>query len=172
MFFALWPDRTALAILDQAARDAAQRFGGRPTQPKTLHLTLAFIGDVALDRLPALHEAAGHVAWQPFAFTLDRLGFWGHNRILWAGSGRNEPALAGLVRSLVGELQGVGAKVDGGSRPFVPHVTLVRKVRENPMELPSLPAVRWECREFALVRSRLTAAGSGYETIGRWAARQ
>lgn len=168
VFFALWPDAVVLATLDQAAREGAARLGGRVTKPETQHLTLAFLGDVTLDSLPALHEAAGRVACPAFAFTLDRLGFWRHNRILWAGSSRNERALAGLVRDLVSEIQAVGGKVDGGSRPFVPHVTLVRNVRENPLELPALPAVGWECRDFVLVRSRLSARGAAYETLGRW----
>jgi len=168
VFFALWPDEAALDVLDRVAREGASRFGGNATRRETQHLTLAFLGDVPLDRLPALNEAAGRVVAPAFAFTLDRLGYWRHNRILWAGCSGNEPALAGLVRRLVGELQAVGARVDGGSRPFVPHVTLVRKVRENPLALPDLPAVRWTCHEFVLLRSRLSAAGAAYETLGRW----
>jgi len=168
VFFALWPDSTTLDRLDRAAVDAAARFGGRASQRETQHLTLAFLGDVALDRLPALHEAAGRVVSPAFAFSLDRLGFWRHNRLLWAGCGRAEPALVSLVHCLVGELQALGAKVDGSGRPFVPHVTLVRNVRENPLELPALSAVRWQCRDFVLVRSRLSARGAAYETLGRW----
>ena len=168
VFFALWPDAEALDILDRAAIDGAARFGGRATKRETQHLTLAFLGDVILDRLPTLHEAAGRVACPAFRFSLDRLGFWRHNRILWAGSSHDERPLAGLVHGLVQEIRGVGGKVDGGSRPFVPHVTLVRNVRDNPQELPPLAAVAWECREFVLVRSRLSARGAAYETLGRW----
>lgn len=168
VFFALWPTATVLDSLDRAARDGAARFGGRPTKPETQHLTLAFLGDVALDRLSALHAAAGRVNRPMFNFTLDRLGFWRHNRILWAGSSQNERSLTALVRDLVAEIQVAGGRVDGGSRPFTPHVTLVRNVRDNPLELPPLPAVGWECCDFVLVRSRLSAQGAAYEILGRW----
>lgn len=171
VFFALWPDPPLVAALASAAADGARRWGGRVTAPETLHLTLEFIGEVALDRLAALRGAADAVAVAPFDLVLDRLGFWRHNRIFWAG-GEANPGLTALVRELGLHLAaaGFGGRNGGksGGRPFVPHLTLVRNVRTPPVELPPFGPVRWECQEFVLVRSRLSAAGSAYEVLGRW----
>lgn len=169
VFFALWPDDNVRARLQRAAIDGARRFGGRAMQPETLHLTLAFIGDVDLDRLPALHAAAAEVSAGAFRLDLDRLGFWAHNRILWAGSSRPEPELSRLAGRLGESLLAAGWATDAaGGRPFAPHITLVRKLACKRPELPEFEAVAWDCQEFALVRSRLSSRGAAYETIGRW----
>lgn len=169
VFFALWPPAEVRRGLEQAAADSARLFGGRAMRPETLHLTLAFIGDVALDRLPALHAAADEVRSPAFRLCLDRLGFWGHNRILWAGSRDSCPGLTALAGKLAGSLRTHGWPTgirDG--KDFAPHVTLVRKVVAGKPELPAIPAMDWDCDSFVLARSRLAASGSAYEIIGRW----
>lgn len=169
VFFALWPDDRVRAGLHRAAVEGARRFGGRAMQPETLHLTLAFIGDVSVDELPRLQEAAAGVEGKAFRLTIDRLGFWGHNRILWAGSREPVPALSGLAHSLARELQAAGysSGIRAG-QSFAPHVTLVRNVAERRPELLGQEALGWDCGEFVLVRSRLSPRGSNYEIIGRW----
>lgn len=169
VFFALWPDEGVRAGLHRAALDGAKRFGGRATARESLHLTLAFIGDVPPDDLPRLHEAAAGVEGEPFRLTLDRLGFWGHNRILWAGSGDAVAGLTRLAHSLAERLQDAGyASGIKTGRPFVPHITLVRNVSDRHPELPALTPMDWACDEFVLVRSRLSSRGAAYETIGHW----
>lgn len=169
VFFALWPDERVRARLQQAAIDAARRFAGRAMQPDTLHLTLAFIGAVDLDQLPALHAAAAEASGSAFRLTLDRLGFWPHNRVLWAGSSRTEPELSGLALSLADRLKAAGWPTDvGGGRPYAPHITLVRNVGTRRPELPELDPIAWDCREFVLVRSRLSSRGAAYEILAHW----
>lgn len=169
VFFALWPDDRVRAGLHRAALDGARRFGGRAMQSDTLHLTLAFIGNVPVDDLAKLEDAAAGVQAPAFRLTLDRLGFWEHNRILWAGSRGADTGLTQLASSLAGRLQaaGYGTGIKAG-RPFAPHVTLVRNVPDKRPELPEIPALEWDCDHFVLVRSRLSSRGSAYETIGRW----
>lgn len=169
VFFALWPDDKVRAALHRAALDGARRFGGRSMRPETLHLTLAFIGDVALDRLPALHDVAAGLDCAAFGMTLDCLGFWEHNRIMWAGSRQAVGGLSSLAARLAETLQAAGwsTGVKAG-RPFAPHVTLVRNIGVKRPDLPALPAVEWGCESFVLMRSRLAAGGSAYETLGRW----
>ncbi|MBS1188993.1 MAG: 2-5 ligase [Rhodocyclaceae bacterium] len=169
VFFALWPDDRVRKALHQAAVDCARRFGGRAMQPETLHLTLAFIGDVPLEDLPRLQEAAAGVDGSAFRLGFDRLGFWGHNHILWAGSRQADPALSAVAHGLAGRLEAAGypSGIKTG-RPFAPHVTLVRNVVNKHPELPELPSVDWACQEFVLVRSRLSGQGAAYETVARW----
>lgn len=169
VFFALWPDDRGRAALHRAALDGAKRFGGRPMRADTLHLTLAFIGDVPVDRLPALRAAADRVDSAAFDMTMDSVGFWAHNRILWAGSRQGCAGLAALAKGLQQSLLAAGwATGDKAGRDFAPHVTLVRKVEAVPRELPGLVPLVWRCERFVLVRSRLSSSGSAYETLGHW----
>lgn len=169
VFFALWPDNKVRSGLHRAAVDGARRLGGRAMQAETLHLTLAFIGNVPVDDLPKLAEAAARVEAPAFRLILDRLGFWEHNRILWAGSRVGEAGLSQLANSLAGRLQAAGYATDiKAGRPFAPHITLVRNVAEKRPQLPELSSMEWDCDGFVLMRSRLSTRGSSYETIGRW----
>lgn len=169
VFFALWPDDRVRAALHQAALDGAKRFGGRAMRPDTLHLTLAFIGDIAFDRLQALHAAAAEVDCAAFAMTLDCLGFWAHNRILWAGGKRGCDGLSILANRLAESLHARGWPTGLKSgRPFAPHVTLVRNVVAKHPELPDLRPLDWKCERFVLMRSRLSSSGAAYEILGQW----
>jgi len=169
LFFALWPQPELRNSLHRAAADAARCFGGRATRADSLHLTLAFLGDVPVADLPRLQDAASRVTCDAFRLPVDQLGFWGHNRILWAGSKAPVPGLSRLADCLAGELHtaGCGARPEAG-RPFAAHVTLVRKVEERPTQMPAFPSLAWDCRDFVLVRSCLSPRGSSYEVVGRW----
>lgn len=147
------------------AAEAAARLGGRATRRDTIHLTLAFLGDVPESRLAELGEVAAAVRGAAFDLRLDRLGYWQHNHLLWAG-GETPAALTALHGALRKALAAGGFKVDGEGRSFAPHVTLVRKLpptcglaagQEAPM-----PTLAWSCQRFFLVRSRLLSSGSDY----------
>ncbi len=165
LFFALWPDRAEARALHEAGRALQGASGGRLSRRETLHLTLAFLGDTPLARLPELESLAGAVRLPPFTFTLARYGWWKHNRIAWAMPEEPSVPLAVLAAALGEGLRERSVPFD--AKPFVPHVTLVRRAERAPGAL-ALPAVRWAAREFVLVRSRLDGAGAAYETLGRW----
>jgi 2'-5' RNA ligase len=147
------------------AAEAAARLGGRATRRDTIHLTLAFLGDVPESRLAELGEVAAAVRGAAFDLRLDRLGFWQHNHLLWAG-GEKPVALELLHRALRDALGQAGFMVDGLGRDFAPHLTLVRKVPPDSGlaagQLKSIPALPWHCERFSLVYSRLSSAGSDY----------
>ena len=71
IFFALWPDAGARDALSALARDTAAQTGGRAPSAGNLHLTLAFLGDVAAARIAALHALGPAVAAAVPPFTLD-----------------------------------------------------------------------------------------------------
>ena len=164
VFFALWPPAELAATLAGAARDFAHQAGGRPSRQDTLHLTLAFLGDVPISRLPELQAAAESVRGQAFALTLDHFGLWQHNRIFWAGC-TTPPPLAALVHELKTALAASGFSVADANRPFVPHMTLVRKVARLQTPVAQCAPQQWMCREFVLVRSRVAASGADYEVL-------
>jgi 2'-5' RNA ligase len=139
----------------------------------TLHLTLAFVGDVDEDELPALcaiAETARAGLQPPHSLLLDRLGYWPQKRILWATSAQPPPALEALAGRLAGGLREAGHRLP--LRPFAPHVTLLRKAGALPPApasdvLQDMPQP-WHFDRFCLLRSRLSANGAAYETLAAW----
>lgn len=176
VFFALWPEPLLARQLQALAEAGAAAGGGRPMGRDTLHLTLAFIGDVAADLLPQLLEVGRQLAGQtafPLEFSLDRFGYWRHNRILWTGCTGAVPALQTLAADLAAALRQRGFALE--QRPYLPHVTLVRRAaRAEAAELWAAARnaaprpLQWQAREMCLLRSRRDAAGAAYETLGRW----
>jgi 2'-5' RNA ligase len=167
LFFALWPPAPVARSLANQADALAERSGGRATRRETIHLTLAFLGDVGEAQLPAVLETARAVAAAPFELKLDRLGFWRHNRLIWAGCESIPPELQTLVNGLREGLRAASLPCDA-SQAFVPHVTLVRKVGDSRPVLPYLEPPGWLCDRFALVRSQLDLHGAGYETVAEF----
>lgn len=168
MFFALWPPEEIAQQLAGIAAEFAEQAGGRPTRQETIHLTLAFLGDIAVERLPDLQRVAGEVRASAFDLVLDRLGVWRHNRLFWTGCTTTPPALADLSSSLVYALQAAGFAVASAKRHFTPHITLVRKVAALEAALPACEPLSWRCDKFVLVRSQLSVAGSAYRTIAEF----
>ncbi|HNJ75389.1 MAG TPA: RNA 2',3'-cyclic phosphodiesterase [Azospira sp.] len=165
LFFALWVPPACAGTLHAMAGAVVGRSGGRLMREDTLHLTLAFLGDIAERRLPALMDHAAGLSLPRVPVCLDRLGFWAQNHILFAGSSAPDPALGALADSLQESLKEAGFLAE--TRAFVPHVTMLRKLL-HPGKLPALPAQAWEAEEFALVRSWRSDRGAAYETVARW----
>ncbi len=168
VFFALWPPPEVARQLSAVADSFAKCAGGRPTRQATVHLTLAFIGDVSLERLPDLERAARNVRAEAFDLTLDQFGLWHHSRIFWAGSSVVPPALVKLAGALSAELQTAGFTVADAHRNFTPHVTLVRKAKALGAPLPPGQTLPWPCTKFVLVRSQLSASGASYQTLAEF----
>lgn len=168
VFFALWPDEEAGSHLAALGNELAGR-SGRVMPPAALHLTLAFIGAVAPDRIAVLDEVAAAVRADVFDLSLDRLGFWPQRGILWAGCRMPPAPLRDLAHSQKNGLRAAGFAIDQGPTVApVPHVTLARRV-----SCPSLPRlgtpIRWQVGEFALVESHLQPSGANYRTLHRYA---
>jgi 2'-5' RNA ligase len=164
LFFGLWPDdaaRQALRVLQQERGPAS----GRKVHPEDLHLTLAFLGPVAEDRLACLEAAAELVSAEPFELVLTRLGHWRGPRVAWAAPEQTPPDLASLVDQLWQGLVECGFERE--ARPFSAHVTLARKVRPF-RTLPLADPIVWEAREFVLVTSLSVPEPPRYKVLRRW----
>lgn len=110
-----------------AARLAAPR--ARWVAADGVHLTLAFLGAVALDRVPAVGEATARAAarHRPLDLVVRGAGTFGRPsspRVLWLGVDGDLRALASLQRDVTGELEPLGFPRD--ERAFTPHLTLAR----------------------------------------------
>jgi 2'-5' RNA ligase len=163
LFFAIVPAEDALRELARAAADIAAGTGGRAMAGDKIHLTLAFLGEIAEDRVPDARAAASAVRARPFTLVLDRLGSFRRAGVAWAGASMPDPELLRLQGTLAVHLEARGFALE--VRPFAPHVTLARKV-ERPLAARELEAVGWRVTDFTLVRSNLETGK--YETLERY----
>lgn len=168
VFFALWPDPDVRAALMRQGLEMHRALGGKLTRAESVHLTLVFLGDLALAHLLRLQGCAAAVRFEPFELRLEGAGCWRHNNLGWVGPSQTPPALARLVAGLEAALSGEGFRFD--RRPYAAHITLLRKARCAPMQA-AMPAIDWPVAEFVLVRSERNSEGSRYTVVDRWAAR-
>lgn len=173
VFFALWPSPALAVVLADLASAMASRFGGRPTRTDTVHLTLAFLGEVPESALPTLCAIAAGIKVPPFELLIDRLGYWPHHQLLWAGCSTSPAALLDLVNGLQQNLGAAGFAPDRAERRFTPHISLLRKVPhisapESDDPLPKIQPLPWRCSRWVLVRSHATAPGSNYEVMAEF----
>lgn len=101
----------------------------RQVAPERMHLTLAFLGDVAPDVVPcaaaALEEAARR--HRSFCLSFDQLGRFpasGPPRVVWLGVGEGRAA----VVALAGDIRAALARraIGHDAKPLEAHVTLAR----------------------------------------------
>lgn len=148
--------------------------GARWTRPDGRHLTLAFLGEVADDRVgdvgaAVAEAAAGH---QPFEAAFDALGGFPslrRPRVLWVGLGRGGDAMAGLAVSVQRTLEPEGYVPE--DRPFRPHLTVARfKTPRTIGELPAVdvPASAFVVADVTVFRSQLHPHGARYIALQRF----
>jgi 2'-5' RNA ligase len=166
LFFAIWPTAETAAGLHRWAKRLERDCGGRAVRAEAIHLTLAFLGEVAGERAAAAADAARRARVAPHLLLLEEAHCWARNRIVWAGPREMPAALAALARSLDEALTDRGFRLE--RRPFAAHVTLLRKAGVS-RRLPPLPRLEWPVAEFCLVRSTLDAKGSRYQIVERFA---
>lgn len=165
VFLALEPPDELRARLGALADLAQAHCGGRRVPDESLHLTLAFLGEVEAARAEALaawlqSESPAGGEWR-----LDRWGAFRRPGIVWVGSKAPDPALGTLQTRLWDGLEALGH----GGRPtrFVPHVTLLRRARR--LSIEALPPVElaWRWRRLTLLRSFTLEDGPRYEVLAR-----
>ena len=166
----MWPPPAQAERLAALAGDCVHRFGGLATRQETIHLTLAFLGEVPEVLLPVLLARVQAVRTAGFDLCIDRLGYWRHNRLLWAGCVAPPDGLLALATDLREALRDVGILLDDAARRFTPHLTLVRKVPEKsvPPVLPDIEPVCWQGEGFVLVESQLSATGAIYRPLAKF----
>jgi len=165
LFYALWPDKRVNILLAKAAQRIHRAVGGNCAREESIHLTLAFVGDVDEARLTELLKPPAELTVDRFTLTLDRWGCWPRNGIAWVAPSRTPAQLHELAAGMAAWLRGVGFEME--IRRYDPHVTLVRKAKCVPLP-DSMPQIQWDVADFILVRSKLAPDGARFETVGRW----
>ena len=131
-----------------------------------LHLTLAFLGDVRVERIAELAAMAHALGGgPPFELAIDTHGYWRHNRIVWAGAARCPAPLRELVARLARALQATGFQCD--AREYAPHITLLRGAHRAPRS-HCAGTIAWQTAEFTLARSARRDGALVYEVVNRW----
>jgi len=167
--------------LDQL--QAQLKSGNQPwvkwVDPYSIHLTLKFLGNVAVDRIDpitaAMEEATQGVS--PLHLEVKDLGVFPNLRrvqVVWVGVSGEVDKLARLQQRLESNLAGLGFTPE--RRRFTPHLTLARlRDRASPDEREGLgkliastkfeAAYTFPVDAISLMRSQLTREGAIYSKI-------
>ncbi|MFN0094438.1 MAG: RNA 2',3'-cyclic phosphodiesterase [Dehalococcoidia bacterium] len=147
-------------------------------RPDGIHVTLKFLGEVPVKKLPAIKLAIQEavVGHSPFELELDNIGTFGGReglRIMWMGVAGDVLRLEALVRAVNAALAVVGFEPE--RRPFRPHLTLGRVRDEIPTRQRAeievavgktpVPPVSWRTAQVSLMRSRMTMQGAMYDVL-------
>ena len=124
-FFALWPDAPAARALEALGDCLAARCGGKAVPAAKIHLTLAFLGDIGAERVEEAAAAGASIETVPFDVAFDTIGWFRGAKVAWAGCANPAPGLLALHRRLDEALRRRRFVLE--SRPYTPHLTLVRK---------------------------------------------
>lgn len=169
----------AIAMPEHVAKDlaalTAHLRAGRAVAPEDLHLTLAFLGDVSLAQLDALHLGLQMLHVAPFPVRLAGLDLPDPNapRSVYIRADGGAP-LADLHARVQRAVRGAG--IDLARSRFRPHVTLARFGRHPGPQAMSLLGGGLAARAdvalapftvagFALYRSILHQGGAEYEIL-------
>jgi RNA 2',3'-cyclic 3'-phosphodiesterase len=168
LFFALWPTDAVRAQLAAAAQSYAEF--GRAIAARNLHVTVAFLGAVAEERLDHVVEIARSTQKLTldgkFMLHLDRLEFWRRSSLIALTATQVPPELLKIVDGLRAGLRERGFELQEHDA-FRPHVTLVRDVARGPAAAAVTP-VQWPVESFALVESQVGQRGSQYSVLDEW----
>ncbi len=142
---------------------AHARCGGRRMPDESLHLTLAFLGEVEAAQAAVLVDWVNRLAVPPGEWRLNAWGRFQRPGIVWVGSQAPDTALAALHRRLWSQLEELG--ITGRPSRYVPHVTLLRRAERLETEGLSVPALTWRYHRLELIQSITDARGSHYVSL-------
>jgi 2'-5' RNA ligase len=150
----------------------------RWVRPEGVHLTLKFLGETPVERVPAIEGALAEVVdgAAPFRLALGKLGTFGNRRgprVLWldiAGDAQRLKDLQAMVERAL-----IEAGFPPEERQYSPHLTLARVPQPSgpgmaervtrALDAVAAPRAEFEVREVALIRSILQPGGAVYERL-------
>ena len=165
LFFAAMPDPVAREQIAAVSQSLSLEPGARRLPRENYHMTLAFVGDVAVSQLPVLLEVGAAQKEHAFSVTVDACEYWPKPGAIVAAARCVAVELHRLWRQLHHELaEHVGTLESERLRP---HVTLARKVSQPPV-LQAMSAFDWRVRDFCLMRSDTSGIRSAYTVVDTW----
>jgi RNA 2',3'-cyclic 3'-phosphodiesterase len=159
LFLALWPDPTVRAALRQWRDGWTWPRAATPVHPDKLHLTLHFLGNIPVVRVPELVQGLG-LPLRPFELSFGQARLWPHGIAVLEPDADADPGpLLDLQASLGEALQRLAFQVE--ERQFRPHVTLARRANGATPPLQG-PEIHWHVDRYALMESH---PGAGYSVV-------
>ena len=145
-------------------RSSLGHLEGRPIAAQNFHLTLMFLGEVAVTQLPGICAAAAlvRVPGEPLRVRLDQLQAWHRAGMLLLVPSEPAPALLQLVYALQQAMLALGF-VDA-PREYRAHLSLVRDFHAPVPEADSAPDFVLDARHFVLFESHK----GRYRALAQW----
>jgi 2'-5' RNA ligase len=167
LFFGLWPDPLVRECIATELAELVDGLDGRQLPPANYHVTMAFLGEVAITDLAEIQAAAQRVRVVPFELQLTHTGYWPNTQIAWLGADGCPPELSGMVNALTTELIAIG--IQPQTEPYEPHVSLARRA-SGCAQIRLAAPISWQVDGFALLRSEISAEGSVYTQLEQYSA--
>lgn len=151
LFFALWPDQQVRQALSESCSGLSSLVGqGKLVNPLNLHITLHFLGNIPVGKIDCFIRQAQSVKADCFQLSINQCGFFKKPKICWLGPAETPAALNLLHKQLGKQIQHCGFQPE--HRPYRPHVTMVRKIKQAIK--PELnDVIHWQVNRFVLVES-------------------
>ncbi len=139
---------------------------GRAVPAVNLHTTLLFLGQCEPHQLAGLLEMSDQLDSPAFTIRYQQFGIWPKPGIAFVAPLSIDAALQALVARLKQQAQRLELAVD--KRPYRPHITLLRGVRET-LAAPLQPLdLSWHCSRFCLYQSLQHDGGVRYQPLACW----
>ena len=135
----------------------------KPVPEQNYHLTLAFLGNAPREAIPNIIAAARGMHFEAFTLRLDGFACWSRSQIAWLGPQQCPKALKCLVNNLWTALEPLGFKPN--PRPFVPHVSIARRVSGATDVHLETETIEWTVDDFVLVKSKTLPTGAVYTPL-------
>ncbi len=171
LFVAIRPPE---AVIDALIDTMEAVENARWQDEEQLHLTLAFLGDVAERDVGDVAAALASVEFAPFPLTISGTGHFERKGLvhsIWAGV-EEQPSLTGLQKRVATACRPVAPQME--ARRYVPHITIARFSRHS-ADIPAWLALNAPLRldpfmveSFSLFESHLSHGPARYEELERF----
>jgi 2'-5' RNA ligase len=181
LFIALPVPEAVMAELKRAQAELRDRLPGdcvRWTRPEQMHLTLRFLGNVAVDRVDALGQALGKAChdFSPLHLRAERIGFFPpmrHPRVIWASVHDDQEQLGALQKAIGGAADPF--TLEKAEKEFRAHLTLGRTENIKTSQARVLAEIAdgmvnrdfgdWTADKVEIMRSEFSSGGSRYSCV-------
>ena len=161
----------------QRLREAVPEAAASWTRVENIHLTLKFFGNVDVDRISGISDAASRAVeeFSPFRIGVGETGVFpkpSRAQVLWIGVNDPSGKLLSLQRQLENECAKKGFEKE--DRAYRPHLTIARlrkpegarRLADTHLQMKFEPA-EIEINELVVFRSELSSEGSKYTAISK-----